>query len=1606
MSETTQNYLALETEGEKTDNDFYTALNYIRENANTQYGKGKLFERLIRTYLLEDPFYQKRFSEVYLWSEWAELRPEFDGVDIGIDLVAAERAGGYCAIQCKCYAETTRISKGDLDTFISASAREPFTSRIFVDTAHDWSANLHRILDGLQPPCQRISAADLAGRPVKWPDFRSETAEQLGYQREPFRLREHQKEAFKDVIDGFKESARGKLIMACGTGKTFAALRIAEHIAGVGGRVLYLVPSIGLFTQAMREWSEQQGVPHRYIGICSDTKAGKTSEDASILELEMPVTTDPADISEALQKTEANTMKVVFCTYHSLPIVEAAQDAGVPPFDLILCDEAHRTTGIEDAGDKTSPFVLVHNAERIRATKRLYMTATSRLYTEGAKAKAARHAIEVFSMDDPETYGPEFHRLPFSRAVEQDLLSDYKVVVLAMSEQSTAATLQTYRSAEGKEITINDATKIVGCWRALQNPERKSAEDPELKPLTRAIAFTNTIAASKNLVLHWHGVIESAIARMPADQRPCDFTCETDHVDGKTNALNRKKRIEWLKGDADGVCRILSNARCLSEGIDVPALDAVLFMSPRNSHVDIVQAVGRVMRKAEGKQYGYIVLPVAIPAGADPADILNDNERFASVWNVLRALRSHDDRLNAEINRIDLNTATPDRIIFTGLNEDGGGEDGSPTWQGQQLFLPMDLPPDAIFAKIVEKCGDRKYWESWAKDVADIFLRVVGRIENLLDTPENDALRLWFADFHSELKSAINAAITKSNAIDMMAQHILTRPVFEALFENYDFAAGNPVAITLDKLRNDFAEFGLADETRELEQFYESVRMRARGIDNSAGRQRVLLELYEKFFATALKKDAERLGIVYTPVEVVDFILHSTNEVLQAEFGKSLTHEGVHILDPFTGAGIFLVRLLQSGLIRPADLERKYRDELHANEIVLLAYYIAAVNIEEAYRGQRGQNAPYAPFNGIVLTDTFNLNRERTLFPKDWLLDNNTRAEHQQELPIGVIVGNPPWSAGQRSAADDNPNVDYPELEERISKTYVECATVTNKNSLYDTYKMAIRWASDRIEKQGVIAFVTNGSWVDGNVDAGVRACLAEEFSAIHILHLRGDARTSGERRRAEGGNVFGNGSRAPVAITLLVKNPNATHDDCKIYYRDIGDYLTRAEKLEALTEAKSIKGFRNWQNITPNQHHDWIHQRSKVFQQFYPMGSKETKAGQADDAICTLYSRGYTTGRDAYSYNFSREACAENARRMTQDYINACSELEARPEISVDAAARLHSSNLKWDSNLKAHLSRQKETAYEDRYIRKVVYRPFVATNCYTDSMFVQSKSQMDRIFPERSRENRVICVPGIGNKKPFSVLMTDIMPDLGFNNATQCFPRYQYPKPADTSNATGMFEDIDAAPERIDNISDTALRAFREQYRDDTIPKDDIFDYVYGILHAPRYRDEFANDLSKMLPRIPYAIDFHAFAEGGKALSELHLNYETCEQYRLGLRFSGNGEPQSSHFRLTEKAMRFADKTTKDTLILNEHVQLCGIPAAAHRYAVNGRTPLEWFIDRYKITTDKDSGIVNDPNGWFAASRDLVTAIERIVFVSVESARIIENLPAEITDDASGNA
>jgi len=1573
--------------------DFEGILAQLRAQAENPAHQGQLFERLMKRFFHVDPIYADRFENIWLWQEW----PDRSGPDVGIDLVAEESEGGLCAIQCKFYKPGVTISKPQIDSFIAASNRKHFTNRLLVNTGAELGPNARRMITGVQPTVQLLRFGDLADRPFHWPDLAQPEELRIDAARERYALRPHQQEALDAVAAGLEKSARGRMIMPCGTGKTFTALNIAEQQAGRGGRVLYLEPSIALLGQTMREWAEHKSLPHRYIGICSDTRAGKNDEDASLSELEIPVTTQPEKIRAALSKPSPDALTAVFCTYQSLPLVEWAQREGAPEFQLALCDEAHRTTGVEKPGDRHSPFVLIHNAEKIRAKKRLYMTATPRIYTERARAKARERDTGVYSMDDEAQFGPELHHLNFSKAVEDGLLSDYKVVVLNIGERFVNKALQNMvaHGAGGPELRLPDAAKILGCWRALEAPEGPNA--PEIGPLRRAIAFTNRIRDSKIVKRNWKHLVDQAIQLRPPEQRGEMLRCQVRHVDGQQNAFERKAGVDWLKQGAESACTILSNARCLSEGIDVPALDAVLFMQPRSSQVDVVQAVGRVMRKSPGKQYGYIILPVFIPAGVDPVAALDDNERYATVWNVLRALRSHDDRFDAEINKIDLNQRPHPSII--GIAIDEGGD----TAEMEEEQLPFDfseLPMEAFCAKVVEKCGDRQYWEIWAKDIAEIASLLTTRIEGLLESGPK-ALKQRFDSFLNELRAAINAAVSQGDAVSMLAQHMITGPVFNALFENYNFANSNPVARALSEVTKLLEAHGLQTETRDLERFYDSVRRRAQDLDNSAARQRVLIELYEKFFKTALPRETARLGIVYTPTEVVDFILHSADAAMRREFNRGLTDENVHILDPFTGTGVFLARLLQSELIRDEDLERKFRSELHANEIVLLAYYIAAVNIEEAFRGRRISSTPppprgretagYLPFGGIVLCDTFNLAEENVQLPELAMPDNDARRKRQRGERIEVIVGNPPYSAWQKSSDDDNPNVSYPALEGRVRDTYAARTAVTNKSSLYDTYKMAIRWATDRIEDTGVIAFVTNGSFIDGNADAGLRACLAEDFNSIYVFNLRGNARTSGEPRQKECGNVFGQGSRAPVAITILVKNPDAGEKTCRIFYKDIGDYLNQKEKLAMIQESESVEGVSDWIRIEPDENCDWLNQRDADYQNFEAVGDSDAKRGKSQDAIFRLYSLGIKTKRDAWLYNFSRNVLSEQTKIMTAAYERVLRQTAEDSNLLIRDVINSETVKINWDSEILDRLSRGAPAPDQPHAVRLAAYRPFVKGMLAFNLPYIQRTHQIPKIFPESNSGNLAICAAGRGAVKPFSVLMVDMTPDLELISKGQLFPLYTYEL---TQNTDPNLPGVSPRREKRENILDEARTRFRLHYEDNSISKKDIFYYTYGLLHSPAYRERYRNDLAKDLPRIPFAPDFRAFAEAGRKLGKLHIGYETCKRHRLRIEFTGEGKPRDQHFRLTEKKMRFA-KGDSSTLIVNEHIRLCGIPAEAHEYEVNGRTPLGWLMDRYHITTDKKTGNTNDPNAWFANPRDLVAAIERIVHMSIETARIVKALP-----------
>ena len=1218
--------------------DLQNILQKYREASVTEREKGTYFEELTITYLRYEAAYADLYSDVWTYSEWAKERG-LDGKDTGIDLVAKTKGTNeYHAIQCKFYAEDYRIQKSDIDSFFTASGKKPFARRIIVTTTNNWSNNAEDALQNQQPPVSKIDLNDLENSQIDWSKYQPKKAPELKPKKT---LRPHQENALKAVQKGLSSADRGKLIMACGTGKTFTALKIAETLAGKGKRVLFLVPSLSLLSQTLTEWTQESKTPLHSFAVCSDSNIGKKrKKDDDVVqtfvhELRYPATTDGASLAREMeQRHDGAHMSIVFSTYHSIDAINNAQkNYNLADFDLIICDEAHRTTGATFDGESDSSFVKIHDAGFIKGAKRLYMTATPRIYGDMAEAKAEKEGAVLYSMSNEAWYGKELFVLTFSEAVTRGLLVDYKVIVLTVDEAHISSRLQKLLADEDNQLKVDDAAKIVGCWKALSKQYEEDAEE-DADPMRRAVAFCQVIepylgkathkVSSKNIANMFQAVVE---AYQEKEDNHNTLYCEAEHIDGSMNASAKEEKLNWLKAEPpEDTCRILSNVRCLSEGVDVPALDAVLFLTPRNSQVDVVQSVGRIMRNAPNKERGYVILPVVIPTGVEPHEALNDNKTYKVVWDVLQALRSHDDRFDAMINKLDLigkDHSKMEVIAITDKIAPKQKKTGDKKNKGKGSYgigapVPKRTEPEqhklqfevgeiekALYAKLVKKCGNRRHWELWANDIAKIANTHIARITAIVSDPENKKEVKAFTDFADELRDDLNDAITNGEVIEMLAQHLITKPVFDALFEDYSFATKNPVSQAMQYVLDVLQEHRLDKEAGTLEKFYASVKMRADGINTAEGKQKIVVELYDKFFRNAFPKMTEKLGIVYTPVEVVDFIIHSVNDVLQEEFGQSLGSEGVHIIDPFTGTGTFITRLLQSGLIKPEELAHKYKHEIHANEIVLLAYYIAAINIEAAYHGIAGGD--YQPFEGICLTDTFQLYEKDDLMSK-YLEDNSDRRKRQKSLPLRVIVGNPPYSAGQTSANDDNANVSYKSLDGDIRESYAKFSSAVNKNALYDSYIRAFRWASDRIGDQGVMGYVTNAGWLDGNVTDGMRKCLAEEYSNIYVFHLRGNARTSGEIRRKEKDNVFGQGTRTPIAVTILVKNPKAKEHG-KIYFHDIGDYLSQQEKLDIISNFASIKGIERqggWKSIEPDKHHDWLNQRDDSFDEFIEIGNKQ----------------------------------------------------------------------------------------------------------------------------------------------------------------------------------------------------------------------------------------------------------------------------------------------------------------------------------------------------------------------------------------------------------------
>lgn len=1535
-----------------------------KSSNNVQRERGTLFEKLVLAYLKNEPTYKALYKNVWLLNEVPDSY-EIPKKDTGVDLVAEQFNGDLVAVQAKFY--KNKVSKDTINSFVAELGKNYYQRGLIVSTVDEWNANARSTIDQNEKGIELIGLSDLRNSQIDWSQFNFERPEKV-IVKKPKQLRGYQQTAKENAINHFKEHDRGQLIMAPGTGKTFTSLKIAEALSEEKEKpfkVLYLVPSIQLLTQTLRGWNNDTELTMTSMAVTSDRDASRGTdgnEDIKAADIGYPATTSSQKIVQNWRDFEnlerPTDMMVVFSTYQSIDVISEAQKEGLPEFDFIISDEAHRTTGAHESNKEASIFSKVHSNNNVKGRLRMYQTATPKIFGESAKKNAKEKSILLASMDDESKYGEVFFRMGFGQAVSHGILTDYKVMVLAVDEAAIQKDMQRTLADPENGLNIDDVGRIVGIWNGMmrrngyKNPVKNSPYDGA--PLERAIAFTRRIDESKKVSEQFEEVVNEYIGNAVDDQ---SVHLSMRHADGGMNALQKGEVLDWLAdpNKPSDEARIVSNVKFLTEGIDIPTLDAVIFLAPKKSQVDIVQAVGRIMRKAEGKDYGYIILPIVIPTDETPETILDNNKNYETVWQVINALRSVDERFEAMIDK--LNMAKPKQLKVIGVgsapdqmnNQESNNDSINQDPVQTKLNLEWDKFQGAIFGKVVQKVGDRKYLENWSQDVAKIAERQISWIKNKL-SDKKDPISLEFKKFVASLQHNINDSIDEDQAAEMLSQHLITKPIFEALFSEYRFVNQNPVSQSMESIVSELEKAGFTKEQENLEPLYESVRMRAEGIEKAEDKQKIIVTLYDKFFKTAFKSTTERLGIVFTPVEVVDFIVHSVDDVLKKHFGKSLASKDVHILDPFTGTGTFIVRTLtylkeqmDAGEISLADITRKFTQELHANEIVLLSYYIAAINIEATFDEINGDEEGYVPFEGIVLTDTFESTETEATLNDDYFGTNDERLKRQQEVPITAIIGNPPYSSGQTNANDDNQNNDYPKLNYKIENTYAKYSNANLKKALYDSYIQAFRWASDRIESQGVIGFVSNGSFIDSQSTDGFRKVLSEEFNHLYIFNLRGDQRTQGETSRKEGGKIFGSGSRTPIAISILVKDGSDSHE---VHYHDIGDYLSREDKLNILNDKESIMNI-DWQTILPDENNDWINQRDQQYKTFKSM----------DGDIFISKAIGIVTNRDSWVIGFSSDAVNINVNKLIQNYNSELERVKNGLDITeINKDSRL----IKWSRGLLQKLNKGVKITFDGNNMREIHYRPFTKKWIYYDKNVIEMPGRYSQ-YNELS--NNLIYTTGSGVKKPFSAVISRNIPELAMEDKGQGF----------------MFSGIDSG-----NLISNASNINPSFNLDET----STYYYVYGVLHAPDFRRKYSFDLQKSLPRIPSLKNKEKYVQIGRKLAELHLNYENQPIWE-------GVEVQISELDYRVKKMKHPKKGILDTIIYNESITIKNIPEKAYDYVVNGRPAIEWIIDQYQVKTDKKSGITDDPNEFSDDPKYILNLLLSVITVSMRTLELIDELP-----------
>lgn len=1581
--------------------------------------KGGMFE-ILSKHLLRENDTAGDYEYIKFWGDW-ELRGNES--DCGIDIVIKTTLGEFIAVQCKFY-EGKIVSLNNLSTFLtklqSGVGDVRFKRGIIISTSNLSSKALNEIEQVSKSiPIDIISEEDFINSSIDWVKLDpTQTQGELPLQAKK-KPRAHQEEAINAAREYFStpNHTRGKLIMACGTGKTYTSLKIIESLEPKPNIVLFLAPSIALVSQTFREYCAQRSEPFVASIVCSDSKSGQSEDDISFSELPIAPSTRTEDIIKAYERAKRENRRfIIFSTYQSALRIKEAQNHGLGEIDLMICDEAHRSVGamyslsksdreamLGDMGDEAyNSFTICHSNEHIKAKKRLYMTATPKVYKDNAKAKAQESDNFVFSMDDTDTFGEEIYSLNFDQAIRQNLLTDYKVIILALKSESLSGVANSAISKlkaegtklHGKMIDNEFVCKIIGTHKGLakqdlitldsQNQQDNDFKNEFDKALSRrAISFCRNIKTSQNITSSFKTIIDCYNEEMKRKSFK-NLDISIDHIDGTMNSKIRLDKLTELNNPKEHTCNVLSNARCLSEGIDVPALDSIVFFDGRSAIVDIIQAVGRVMRKAEGKEMGYIILPIALSESEiKDLDKAVNNTNFQNIWRVLKSLRSHDPSLVDEAVfkekiKIVLSDDTPLETDPSKKDKKDNAEDEQEKKKIQTLFdvTTLNALADAVYNVMPTKLGDKGYWESFSAKTAKIAETLNMRLRAIFAKKP-----LILKDFLSSLRENIHQYIEEDEAIDMICSHIITKPIFDVIFGE---SVENPIGKALDKVLDKVSELGLEEEeTKYLDKLYTSVRENANYAVSQKSKQELIKNLYDTFLRTAFKKQSEKLGIVYTPIEVVDFILRATNDILKKHFNTNYNDPSVKVFDPFTGTGSFITRLLaeDNNLISQEALKDKFENGLFAQDIVLLSYYIALINITQT---AQSRDSSLGNFKNIALTDSLDYLEEKSnsgVLPAFEDLEGNKKIKNAiNNQRIRVIVGNPPYSAGANSENDNNANISHPRLEERVKETYGKKSTAQLAKNTRDTLIQAIRMASDRLEDKGVLGFVVNGGFLDATSADGFRKCLVEEFAHIYVLNLRGNQRTSGEESRKEGGKIFGGGSRAGVAIIFLIKDSSIAKNT--IHYYDIGDYLSREDKLEKLREFAGLDSV-DFSVIVPNGKGDWINQRDEEFEKLIPL----KREGKKSESIFDISSCGVVSGRDSWVYNFSQDTLMQSMQKCIDTY-NA--DLEKfnqefregfKKRTAGIASAHLYKylndkeittdpTKIAWTRALKKDLIKNtnlQESSGEQ--VRIGLHRPFTKQSLYWNSTWNEEQYQLPSFFPEKDSHNFLIST----TRGKFSALVSSVIPDYHFVGDVNAYPLYYY----------------DELGTRHSAISGYALNLFQTHYKDSSITEEEIFYYIYAIFHHKGYLSKYSNSLSKEAPRIALSKDFKELSKLGKTLAELHLNYESGEmhasvEHKEGMLANTEAEGYYDVVKMVRK---------DTTIAYNKNINITNIPLKALSYQVNGKSAIDWVIERYQVSQNKDSLIKNNPND-YAGGKYVFELICRIIKLSEKSVDLIEEI------------